>query len=72
MPAETSQGKFYVNRDLSGRIRIECPPVMLVPPDVAISMAVAILKMAGGEIEFADKHQTVIRAPHNGNGGFHP
>ena len=47
---DVSQGRFYVNRDLSGRVRIECPPVMLVPREVAIHMARAILQMAGAEL----------------------
>lgn len=68
---DVSQGRFYVNRDLSGRVRIEMPPIVVVPPDVAIQMAVAILKMAGGHVEFADAGQTIIRAPTNGNGGIH-
>jgi hypothetical protein len=29
---------------------------------------VAILRMAGGHVEFADEWQTVIRAPRKGNG----
>ena len=68
MSEGTSQGRFFVNRDLSGRVRIECPPVMIVPADVAISMACAILQMAGGHIEFAGENETVIRAPRKGNG----
>jgi hypothetical protein len=68
--AGVSQGRFNVRRDLSGRIRIEQPPVVLVPPSVAIEMAVAILRTAGGHVEFADEGQTVIRAPTNGNGGL--
>jgi hypothetical protein len=69
--AGVSQGRFNVRRDLSGRIVIEQPPVVIVPPNVAIEMAVAILRIAGGRVEFADEGQTIIRAPHNGNGGLH-
>ena len=69
--AAVSQGRFNVRRDLSGRIVIEQPPLVIVPPSVAIEMAVAILRMAGGHVEFADEGQTVIRAPkRNGNGGL--
>ena len=60
---EASQGKFHVERDLSGRVKIECPPVMIVPADVAIRMAQAILKMAGVDTLFADPGQTVICPP---------
>ena len=71
MSTEVSQGRFYVERDLSGRVRIECPPIVLVPPDVAVAMARAILEMAGVEVVFADPGQTVIRGQAlrgNGNG----
>ena len=71
MNTEVSQGRFYVERDLSGRVRIECPPIVLVPPDVAVAMARAILEMAGVEVVFADPRQTVIRGQAlrgNGNG----
>ena len=61
-----SQGRFNVRRDLSGRVRIECPPVMLIPPDVAVQMATAILQTAGVEVNFINPGQTVIRG--NGNG----
>ena len=73
---DVSQGKFHVDRDLSGRVKIECPPVMIVPPDVAIRMAQAILRMAGVEVVFAEPSQTVIRPPGlrgakaPGNGGI--
>ena len=66
MSSEVSQGRFYVERDLSGRVRIECPALMLIPPDVAVAMARAILEMAGVEVIFADPGQTVIKS--NGNG----
>jgi hypothetical protein len=62
-----SQGTFHVERDLSGRVKIVCPPVMLVPPDVAVEMAKAILKYAGAEVVMADPGTTVIR-PNGGNG----
>lgn len=61
-------GRFHVRRDLRGLVRIECPPVMLVPPDVAVAMASAIVRMAGGEVIITDPGQTVIRPPRNGNG----
>jgi len=61
-----SQGRFNVRRDLSGRIRIECPPIMLIPPDVAVQMATAILQTAGVGVEFINPGQTLIRS--NGNG----
>jgi hypothetical protein len=68
---DVSQGRFNVRRELSGLVRIEQPPVVLVRPDVAIEMAVAILKTAGGDVVFADSGQiarpTIIRT--NGNGG---
>ena len=54
---------FHVDRVLDGRVKIVCPPVMLVPPDVAVEMARAILVMAGVEVIFADAGQTVIRPP---------
>jgi hypothetical protein len=58
-----SQGVFHVERDLSGRIKIEMPPVILVPIEVAVEIARAILVMAGVEVIFADPGQTVIRPP---------
>jgi len=61
-----SQGRFNVRRDLSGRVRIECPPLMLVPPDVAVAMAKAMLEIAGVAVQFVNPGQTVIRG--NGNG----
>jgi hypothetical protein len=60
---EHSQGKFYVKRALDGRVRIECPPLMLVPPEFAVRMAQALLKEAGVETVFASPGQTVIRPP---------
>lgn len=63
---EMSQGKFHVERDLSGRVKIECPPVMIVPANVAIDMAKALLKTAGIEIVLAEPGQTVIRPPRGG------
>jgi len=63
-----SQGRFNVRRDLSGRVRIECPPIMLIPPDVAVQMATAILQTAGVEVQFVNPGQTVIRS--NGNGAI--
>lgn len=63
-----SQGKFHVERDLSGRVKIECPPVMIVPAKVAVEIAQAILKQAGVEIVLAEPGQTVICPPRaNGN-----
>jgi hypothetical protein len=67
MIQEVSQGRFHVERDLSGRVVIEMPPVVIVPADVAIEMARAILTIAGVEVLFADPGQTVIRGG-NGNG----
>jgi len=61
-----SQGRFNVRRDLSGRVRIECPPIMLIPPDVAVRLATAILQTVGVEVQFINPGQTVIRG--NGNG----
>jgi 3-dehydroquinate synthase class II len=61
-----SQGRFNVRRDLSGRVRIECPPLMLIPPDVAVQLATAILQTVGVEVTFVNPAQTVIRG--NGNG----
>jgi hypothetical protein len=62
-----SQGQFHVERDLSGRVRITCPPVMIVPPDIAVQMARAILQYAGVEVVMAEAGMTVIR-PNGGNG----
>jgi 3-dehydroquinate synthase class II len=67
MDTEVSQGRFNVRRDLSGRIRIECPPLMVIPCDVAVQMATAILQTAGAEVIFSDPGSTVIRGG-NGNG----
>jgi hypothetical protein len=67
---EVSQGRFNVCRDLNGRIIITMPPRVSLTDDVAIQIAVAILRTAGGQVEFADAGQTVIRAPHNGKGGL--
>jgi len=61
-----SQGRFNVRRDLSGRVRIECPPLMLIPVDVAVRMATAIMQIAGVEVQWINPGQTVIRG--NGNG----
>jgi len=66
---DVSQGRFYVNRDLSGRVRIECPPVMVIPPDVAVQMAQAILRIAGVTVILSEPGQTVIR-PRNGGRVF--
>ena len=68
--AGVSQGRFNVRRDLDGRIVITMPPRVSLTDDVAIQIAVAILRTAGGHVEFADEGQTVIRAPTNGNGGL--
>ena len=63
------QETFHVDRVLDGRVKIMCPPVMLVPVEMAVEMARAILVMAGVEVVFADPGQTVIRPPgRNGNG----
>ena len=61
-----SQGRFNVRRDLSGRVRIECPPLMLIPCEVAVQLATAILRTVGVEVEFVNPGRTVIRG--NGNG----
>jgi len=61
-----SQGRFNVRRDLSGRVRIECPPVMLIPCDVAVQLATAILQTVGVEVQFVNPGQTIIHR--NGNG----
>jgi 3-dehydroquinate synthase class II len=58
---------FHVRRDLSGRIRIECPPLMLVPVTTALEMARVLLQQCGAELIVTDPGQTVIR-PGNGNG----
>ena len=67
---DVSQGRFNVRRDLDGRIVITMPPRVSLTDDVAIQIAVAILRTAGGHVEFADAGQTIIRAPTNGNGGW--
>ena len=78
---EEIRERFNVRRDLSGRVRIECPPIMLVPPDIAVQMAKAIMEIAGVHVVFSDPGQTVLRPPsspafpidpynrRNGNGG---
>jgi hypothetical protein len=58
---DVSQGTFFVKRALDGRVRIECPPLMLVPPEYAVKMAMALLKEAGVETVLANPSQTVIR-----------
>jgi len=69
-----SQGSFHVERTLDGRVRIMCPPVMIVPVEYAIRMAHALLTQANVEVVFADPGQTVIRpngkilGKGNGNG----
>jgi len=68
-PMQVSQGRFHVRRELSGAVRIECPPVMVIPPALAVEMARQILRFAGVEVIFSDPGQTVIRPPGgNGNG----
>ena len=44
---DVSQGKFHVERQLSGAIKIECPPVFLVSPELAVQIAQGILREAG-------------------------
>ena len=58
-----SQGKFHVKRHIDGRVEVECPPVMLVPVNVAVEMAMLLLKVAGVETVVADPGQAVIRPP---------
>ena len=58
-----SQGKFHVKRHIDGRVEVECPPVMLVPPNVAVEMAMLLLRTAGVETVMANPGQTVIRPP---------
>jgi hypothetical protein len=60
--------QFHVRREFSGMVKIVCPPLMIVPPMVAMEMAKAILHEAGVEVVVADPGQTVIRPPKNGNG----
>jgi hypothetical protein len=60
---------FAVRRDLSGRIRIQCPSLMLVPRETAIEMARVLLQQCGAELVVTEPAQTVIR-PGNGNGGI--
>ena len=57
---------FHVERDLSGRIRIECPSLMLVQREVAITMGRALLQIAGDELIHTEPGLTVTRR--NGNG----
>ena len=66
MGPDVSQGTFRVRRHGDGRVWITQPPEVIVPRDVAVAMARAILEMAGVEVVFADPGQTVIRG--NGNG----
>lgn len=60
---DVSQGKFKVDRQLDGRIRISCPPLMLLPPQDALKVAMAILKICGVTTVMAEPGQTVIRPP---------
>jgi hypothetical protein len=41
---------------------------MLVPADVAVQMATAILRMVGVKVDFINPGVTVIRANGNGSG----
>jgi hypothetical protein len=60
---DNSQGDFHVRRDLDGRVRVTCPPVMLLPVETTIEIAKALLQIAGVEVIFAAPGQTVIRPP---------
>jgi len=60
---DKSQGRFHVKRRLDGAVLVQCPPVMVVPPCVAIDMAKALLTEAGVDIVLAEPGQTVIRPP---------
>lgn len=63
---DVSQGKFHVRRELSGGVRIECPPVMVLSPEFAVKIAKGILQAVGVEVQFAELGQTVIRPPADG------
>jgi hypothetical protein len=56
--SDKSQGAFHVKRRLDGAVVITCPPVVVVPPYIAVKMARAILKEAGVEVVFADPWET--------------
>jgi hypothetical protein len=57
---DVSQGEFKAKKRIDGAVEISCPPHFVVPPNIAVQIAQAILKEAGVTVILANPGETVL------------